>query len=180
MGMATCCRRWPCRLITTYHATNHRAKNTKEQPCAHAQATEQQRGKEHPHRRGERDGQLGVLAGRHGIAVRHATYDSNGMSHVCQVPKQRCAEGVVCRRCSPVGYNQLFMSSTSQSITRTPAEVVRMAPVSQAGNGICYSVMGEITAGVANVERMVTLCRVPSLPPRSQSVLLRPAHVEFG
>ncbi|MGA2689258.1 MAG: hypothetical protein ABSE85_14440 [Candidatus Korobacteraceae bacterium] len=47
------------------------------------------------------------------------------------------------------------MSSTSQSITRTPAEVVRMAPVSQAGNGICYSVMGEMTAGVADLERMV-------------------------
>ncbi len=30
-----------------------------------------------------------------------------------------------------------------------------MAPVSQAGNGICYSVMGEMTAGVADVERMV-------------------------
>jgi len=47
------------------------------------------------------------------------------------------------------------MSPTSQSITRTPAEVVRMAPVSQAANGICYSVMGEMTAGVADVERMV-------------------------
>jgi len=47
------------------------------------------------------------------------------------------------------------MSSTSQAVTRTPAEVVRMAPVSQAGNGICYSVMGEITPGIADLERMV-------------------------
>jgi hypothetical protein len=30
-----------------------------------------------------------------------------------------------------------------------------MAPVSQAGNGICYSVMGEITPGIADLERMV-------------------------
>jgi hypothetical protein len=47
------------------------------------------------------------------------------------------------------------MSSTSQAITRTPAEVVRMAPVSQAGNGICYSVMGEVTTAVADLERMI-------------------------
>jgi len=48
------------------------------------------------------------------------------------------------------------MSSTSQAITRTPAEVVRLTPVTQASNGICYSVMGEVTAGLADVERMVT------------------------
>ena len=30
-----------------------------------------------------------------------------------------------------------------------------MAPVSQAANGICYSVMGEITTAVADLERMV-------------------------
>ena len=55
----------------------------------------------------------------------------------------------------PLRYNQTFMSSTSQAVTRTPAEVVRMAPVSQAANGICYSVMGEITTAVADLERMV-------------------------
>ncbi|HEY1731449.1 MAG TPA: hypothetical protein VGG15_06860 [Terriglobales bacterium] len=47
------------------------------------------------------------------------------------------------------------MSSTSQAVTRTPAEVVRMAPVTQATNGICYSVMGEVTTGIADLERMV-------------------------
>ncbi len=47
------------------------------------------------------------------------------------------------------------MVSTSQAITRTPAEVVRMAPVTQAPNGICYSVMGEMTTGTADLERMV-------------------------
>ncbi len=47
------------------------------------------------------------------------------------------------------------MASTSQAVTRTPAEVVRMAPVTQAGNGICYAVMGEVTAGIADLERMI-------------------------
>src|SRR5689334_11261002 len=47
------------------------------------------------------------------------------------------------------------MASTSQAVTRTPAEVVRMAPVSQATNGICYSAMGEVSTGTADLERMV-------------------------
>ena len=47
------------------------------------------------------------------------------------------------------------MSSTSQAVTRTPAEVVRIAPVTQASNGICYSVMGEVTSGISDLERMV-------------------------
>src|SRR5580704_16114047 len=55
----------------------------------------------------------------------------------------------------PLRYNRSFMSSTSQAITRTPAEVVRMAPVTQASNGICYSVMGDLTTGIADLERMI-------------------------
>jgi len=47
------------------------------------------------------------------------------------------------------------MSQTSQAVTRTPAEVVRLAPVSQAANGICYAMMGEVTNGVRDLERMV-------------------------
>ncbi len=47
------------------------------------------------------------------------------------------------------------MSQGSQAITRTPAEVVRLAPVSQASNGICYAVMGEVTNAVRDIERMV-------------------------
>src|SRR5215472_6972271 len=47
------------------------------------------------------------------------------------------------------------MASTSQAVTRTPADVVRMAPVTQAANGICYSVMGEVTSGITDLERMV-------------------------
>ena len=52
-------------------------------------------------------------------------------------------------------YNQIFMSTTSQAVTRTPAEVVRLAPVTQAANGVCYSVMGEVNTGSADLERMV-------------------------
>ena len=48
-----------------------------------------------------------------------------------------------------------FMSQISQAVTRTPAEVVRLAPVSQANNGICYAVMGEVTNAVRDIERMV-------------------------
>src|SRR5215831_3341544 len=47
------------------------------------------------------------------------------------------------------------MSQASQAITRTPAEVVRMAPVSQASNGMCYAVMGDFTNTVADIERLV-------------------------
>ena len=47
------------------------------------------------------------------------------------------------------------MVQTTQAVTRTPAEVVRVAPVSQASNGICYAVMGEVTNAVRDVERMV-------------------------
>jgi hypothetical protein len=48
------------------------------------------------------------------------------------------------------------MSSVSQAVTRTPAEVVRMAPVSQAANGICYALMGEVTTAIRDLERMIT------------------------
>ncbi|HZP22700.1 MAG TPA: hypothetical protein VFB04_04590 [Terriglobales bacterium] len=47
------------------------------------------------------------------------------------------------------------MSSTSQAVTRTPAEVVRLAPVTQAANGICFSALGEVNTGTADLERMV-------------------------
>src|SRR6266404_4446810 len=47
------------------------------------------------------------------------------------------------------------MSQTAQAITRPPAEVVRETPVSQAANGICYAVAGEMNIPGADVERMV-------------------------
>ena len=48
------------------------------------------------------------------------------------------------------------MSQTAQAITRPPTEVVRDTPVSQAPNGICYAVSGEMSITGADVERMVS------------------------
>ena len=47
------------------------------------------------------------------------------------------------------------MSQAASAITRSPAEVVRKTPVSQAPNGICYAVSGEVTITDADLERMV-------------------------
>src|SRR5947207_14139413 len=50
----------------------------------------------------------------------------------------------------------LMMSQAAQAITRPPAEVVRETPVSQAANGICYAVSGEMNIPGVEVERMVS------------------------
>src|ERR1700731_4354555 len=47
------------------------------------------------------------------------------------------------------------MSQAAPPITRPPAEVVRQTPVSQAANGICYAVSGEMTVTTTDLERMV-------------------------
>ena len=47
------------------------------------------------------------------------------------------------------------MSQAAQVITRSPAEVIRQTPVSQAPNGICYAVSGEMTVSATDLERMV-------------------------
>jgi hypothetical protein len=48
------------------------------------------------------------------------------------------------------------MSQAAQAITRPPAEVVRQSPVSQAPNGICYAVSGEMNISGADLERLVS------------------------
>jgi hypothetical protein len=48
------------------------------------------------------------------------------------------------------------MSQAAPVITRTPAEVIRQSPVSQAPNGICYAVSGEMTVSAADLDRMVS------------------------
>ena len=50
----------------------------------------------------------------------------------------------------------LNMSQAAQAITRQPADVVREAPVSQAQNGICYAVSGEMSIASSEVERMIS------------------------
>ncbi len=47
------------------------------------------------------------------------------------------------------------MSEPAQAITHPPQEVIRMAPVTQAPNGILFAAMGEITLASAELERMV-------------------------
>src|SRR5438128_2768911 len=49
----------------------------------------------------------------------------------------------------------LFMSQAAPAITHPPAEVVRHTPVSQAPNGICYAVAGEVSVREADLDRMV-------------------------
>jgi hypothetical protein len=48
------------------------------------------------------------------------------------------------------------MSQAVQATTRPPAEVVRETPVSQAQNGICYAVSGDMSISSADLERMVS------------------------
>src|SRR6185437_5907094 len=47
------------------------------------------------------------------------------------------------------------MSQAVSVITRSPSEVVRSTPVSQASNGVCYAVAGDVTISSVDLERMV-------------------------
>lgn len=47
------------------------------------------------------------------------------------------------------------MVETAQAVTRAPSEVVRESPVSQAANGICYAVSGDLSLPLPDLERMV-------------------------
>jgi hypothetical protein len=47
------------------------------------------------------------------------------------------------------------MAQAAPAITRSPAEVVRQTPVSQAGNGICYAISGQLMFSEADLERMI-------------------------
>ncbi len=49
----------------------------------------------------------------------------------------------------------IAMSEAAQAITHPPQEVIRMAPVTQAPNGILFASMGEITLPASDLERMV-------------------------
>src|ERR1700751_1894440 len=47
------------------------------------------------------------------------------------------------------------MSQVAPAITRSPADVVRQTPVSQAPNGVCYASSGEIAVNSFDLERSV-------------------------
>jgi hypothetical protein len=63
------------------------------------------------------------------------------------------------------------MSQAAPAITRPPAEVVRQTPVSQAPNGICFAVAGEVTIAESDLERMVA-----AVPDPAAAALKRKAY----
>jgi hypothetical protein len=63
------------------------------------------------------------------------------------------------------------MSHIAPVITRLPADVVRQTPVSQASNGICYAVSGEVTVPTTDLERMVA-----AVPVSAAAALERKAY----
>src|ERR1700758_2597468 len=63
------------------------------------------------------------------------------------------------------------MSQAAPAITRSPAEVVRLTPVSQAQNGICYAVAGEVAVNSFDLERMVA-----AVPTKVAAALDRKAY----
>jgi hypothetical protein len=63
------------------------------------------------------------------------------------------------------------MPQAAAPITRPPAEVVRLTPVSQAQNGICYAASGESTVPEADLERMVS-----AVPDAAAAALKRKAY----
>jgi hypothetical protein len=63
------------------------------------------------------------------------------------------------------------MSQAATAITRSPAEIVRQTPVSQAPNGICYAVSGQVTLPDSELERMIA-----AVPPSAAAALTRKAY----
>src|ERR1700745_896404 len=63
------------------------------------------------------------------------------------------------------------MSQAAPAITRSPGEVVRQAPVSQAPNGVCYASLGEIAVNSFDLDRMVA-----AVPTRIATALERKAY----
>jgi hypothetical protein len=63
------------------------------------------------------------------------------------------------------------MSQAAPAITRSPTEVVRTTPVSQAPNGICYAAAGEIAVNSFDLERMIA-----AVPMRIAGALDRKAY----
>jgi hypothetical protein len=63
------------------------------------------------------------------------------------------------------------MSQAAPAITRSPADVVRTTPVSQAANGVCYATAGENSVGPVDLERMIA-----AVPVQAASALKRKAY----
>jgi hypothetical protein len=63
------------------------------------------------------------------------------------------------------------MSQAAPVLTRTPAEVVRQTPVTQASNGICFAMSGEVTISDKDLDRMVA-----AVPRNAAAALERKAY----
>src|SRR5258706_7785149 len=63
------------------------------------------------------------------------------------------------------------MSPAVAAIPRSPADVVRTTPVSQAANGICYARAGEVTIPDADLDRMIA-----AVPVGAAAALSRKAY----
>ena len=63
------------------------------------------------------------------------------------------------------------MSQAAPAITRSPADVVRMTPGSQAANGICYAAAGESAISSFDLERMIA-----AVPTKMAAALKRKAY----
>jgi hypothetical protein len=63
------------------------------------------------------------------------------------------------------------MSQAASAITRSPADVVRTTPVSQAANGVCYATSGENSVGATDLERMIA-----AVPVKAATALKRKAY----
>ena len=63
------------------------------------------------------------------------------------------------------------MSQAAPVLTRTPAEVVRLTPVTQASNGICFAMSGEVTISDQDLDRMVA-----AVPRNAAAALERKAY----
>src|SRR5512146_611977 len=63
------------------------------------------------------------------------------------------------------------MAQAAHALTHSPAEVIRQNPVSQAPNGICYAVTGNISTSANDLERMVA-----AVPVAAAAALERKAY----
>lgn len=63
------------------------------------------------------------------------------------------------------------MSQAAPAITRSPADVVKDTPVSQAANGICYAVSGQVTLSESDLDRMIA-----AVPNTAAAALNRKAY----
>jgi len=63
------------------------------------------------------------------------------------------------------------MPEAVQTVTHTPAEILRLAPVQQASNGICYAVFGDMHLSGKDLEHMVA-----AVPSSIASALSRKAY----